>query len=444
MTSDPIRSSGFPAGTRASARPICLPSGAAASSGTLSRAHSPSSQFLQCNVPGRRRCAAGVAARRGGLGVAASAPVPEPCTRARARRPRGAPAGAGEASLHAATRRGLERRGGPGTTVTPWFRTCSSVGARGRRSTAPTSASASPAPAASSPRWRAPGSPDVDAAVGTALAAFESGVWSGPVRDRSGPRAPARGDAAARAGRGRSRWPRRATPGSPSAMRAGRSRPRPGPSSTSPARRTSTSARSCPVPDPGLDIVLREPVGVCALIVPWNFPLLITSWKTAPALACGNPVIIKPASLTPVTAVMLGELLVEAGVPGRVRVGAARSRWRRRRRAGQRSPGQQDLVHRRDHDRRGDPAGVVGQHHPGLARARREVGVRRVRRRRLGARGRGHRDGRLRQRGPGLLRPEPHRRPAVDLRRVRRRVRPPDRTHPRSARRSTRPPRWGR
>jgi acyl-CoA reductase-like NAD-dependent aldehyde dehydrogenase len=70
-----------------------------------------------------------------------------------------------------------------------------------------------------------------------------------------------------------------------------------------------------PVPDPGLDIVLREPVGVCALIVPWNFPLLITSWKTAPALACGNPVIIKPASLTPVTALMLGELLVDAGVP---------------------------------------------------------------------------------------------------------------------------------
>ena len=61
--------------------------------------------------------------------------------------------------------------------------------------------------------------------------------------------------------------------------------------------------------------MLREPVGVCALIVPWNFPLLITCWKTAPALACGNPVIIKPASLTPVTALMLGELLVEAGVP---------------------------------------------------------------------------------------------------------------------------------
>lgn len=70
-----------------------------------------------------------------------------------------------------------------------------------------------------------------------------------------------------------------------------------------------------PVQDQGLDLVLREPVGVCALIVPWNFPLLITTWKTAPALACGNAVIIKPASLTPLSAVRLGEILVEAGVP---------------------------------------------------------------------------------------------------------------------------------
>jgi acyl-CoA reductase-like NAD-dependent aldehyde dehydrogenase len=70
-----------------------------------------------------------------------------------------------------------------------------------------------------------------------------------------------------------------------------------------------------PVSDPGLDVVLREPVGVCALIVPWNFPLLIASWKVAPALACGNPIILKPASLTPLTALALGDILVEAGVP---------------------------------------------------------------------------------------------------------------------------------
>ena len=62
-------------------------------------------------------------------------------------------------------------------------------------------------------------------------------------------------------------------------------------------------------------MVLREPVGVCALIVPWNFPLLITSWKAAPALAAGNPIVIKPASLTPLTALLLGEVLVDAGLP---------------------------------------------------------------------------------------------------------------------------------
>jgi acyl-CoA reductase-like NAD-dependent aldehyde dehydrogenase len=70
-----------------------------------------------------------------------------------------------------------------------------------------------------------------------------------------------------------------------------------------------------PVQQPGLDVVLREPVGVCALIVPWNFPLLIATWKVAPALACGNPIVLKPASLTPLTALLLGEALLDAGVP---------------------------------------------------------------------------------------------------------------------------------
>ena len=70
-----------------------------------------------------------------------------------------------------------------------------------------------------------------------------------------------------------------------------------------------------PVQDLGLDVVLREPVGPVVAIVPWNFPLMIAAWKVAPALACGNPVILKPASLTPLTALLLGDLLVEAGVP---------------------------------------------------------------------------------------------------------------------------------
>jgi betaine-aldehyde dehydrogenase len=70
-----------------------------------------------------------------------------------------------------------------------------------------------------------------------------------------------------------------------------------------------------PVTAPGLDFTLREPVGVVALIVPWNFPLMIASWKVAPALAAGNSAILKPASYTPLTALELGRLALEAGLP---------------------------------------------------------------------------------------------------------------------------------
>jgi aldehyde dehydrogenase (NAD+) len=60
---------------------------------------------------------------------------------------------------------------------------------------------------------------------------------------------------------------------------------------------------------------LREPVGVCGQIIPWNFPLLMAAWKLGPALACGNTVILKPAEQTPLTALRLGELITEAGLP---------------------------------------------------------------------------------------------------------------------------------
>jgi aldehyde dehydrogenase (NAD+)/phenylacetaldehyde dehydrogenase len=60
---------------------------------------------------------------------------------------------------------------------------------------------------------------------------------------------------------------------------------------------------------------LREPVGVCGAIIPWNFPLIMAAWKVAPALACGNTVVLKPAEQTPLTAMRLGELALEAGVP---------------------------------------------------------------------------------------------------------------------------------
>jgi acyl-CoA reductase-like NAD-dependent aldehyde dehydrogenase len=65
----------------------------------------------------------------------------------------------------------------------------------------------------------------------------------------------------------------------------------------------------------GVDLTFREPLGVVGLIVPWNFPIAIASWKLGPALACGNSVVLKPAELTPLTALRLGELALEAGIP---------------------------------------------------------------------------------------------------------------------------------
>jgi len=65
----------------------------------------------------------------------------------------------------------------------------------------------------------------------------------------------------------------------------------------------------------GLDVTFREPLGVVAVIVPWNFPMPIAGWGFAPALAAGNTVVLKPAELTPLTAVRLGELALQAGIP---------------------------------------------------------------------------------------------------------------------------------
>ena len=65
----------------------------------------------------------------------------------------------------------------------------------------------------------------------------------------------------------------------------------------------------------GIDMTFREPLGVVGLIVPWNFPLNIASWKLGPALACGNTIVLKPAELTPLSALRLAELALEAGIP---------------------------------------------------------------------------------------------------------------------------------
>ncbi|HET6656294.1 MAG TPA: aldehyde dehydrogenase family protein [Gaiellaceae bacterium] len=65
----------------------------------------------------------------------------------------------------------------------------------------------------------------------------------------------------------------------------------------------------------GVDVTFREPLGVVGLITPWNFPLPIASWKIGPALAAGNTIVLKPAELTPLTALELGKLALEAGIP---------------------------------------------------------------------------------------------------------------------------------
>ncbi len=65
----------------------------------------------------------------------------------------------------------------------------------------------------------------------------------------------------------------------------------------------------------GIDLTFREPLGVVGLIVPWNFPIAISSWKLGPALACGNTVVLKPAELTPLSVLRLAELALEAGIP---------------------------------------------------------------------------------------------------------------------------------
>src|SRR5579875_17814 len=73
-----------------------------------------------------------------------------------------------------------------------------------------------------------------------------------------------------------------------------------------------------PVPDNALSLSLREPVGVAGQIIPWNYPLLMAAWKLAPALAAGCTCILKPAEQTPLSALLLGQLMLEAGLPAGV------------------------------------------------------------------------------------------------------------------------------
>src|SRR5262249_7038316 len=78
---------------------------------------------------------------------------------------------------------------------------------------------------------------------------------------------------------------------------------------------TKLMGETIPVMGSGLDFTLREPVGVAGQIIPWNFPIVMATWKLAPALAAGCTVVLKPAKLTPLTALALGQICLEAGVP---------------------------------------------------------------------------------------------------------------------------------
>ena len=129
-----------------------------------------------------------------------------------------------------------------------------------------------------------------------------------------------------------------------------------------------------PSPPNMFNYTLREPVGVCGQIIPWNFPLLMASWKIAPALACGNVVILKPAEQTPLTALRLGELLMEAGIPeGVVNIitgfGPGAGGWNRRP-----SGCRQGRVYRLDRGRQGDPQGLSRELEARVAGAGRQVG----------------------------------------------------------------------
>lgn len=78
---------------------------------------------------------------------------------------------------------------------------------------------------------------------------------------------------------------------------------------------TKPSGQAIDVPAPSVTTVVREPIGVCGQIIPWNYPLLMAAWKLAPALAAGNTCVIKPSEYTPLTLIRLAEILSELGLP---------------------------------------------------------------------------------------------------------------------------------
>ena len=119
---------------------------------------------------------------------------------------------------------------------------------------------------------------------------------------------------------------------------------------------------------------IRQPLGVCAIITPWNFPMAIPSWKIIPALVCGNTVVFKPATLTPLSALNFVKILEEAGIPPRRRQPGDRRRRRRRQRAARQRRRPRRVVHRLD---RGRPHGVE-QAAPSFKKVHLEMGGKNV------------------------------------------------------------------
>ncbi len=158
------------------------------------------------------------------------------------------------------------------------------------------------------------------------------------------------------------------------------------------------------VTSPGLEFLAytrMEPIGVVGQIIPWNFPLLMAAWKLGPALAAGATIVLKPAEQTPLSALRLGELMTEAGVPaGVVNIvtgfgDAGRGdRCPRRRRQGR--------LHGLDRGRQADRAGRRGQSEEGHARAGWQEPARALQGRRHGRRDSGCGQRHLLQPGPVL------------------------------------------
>ena len=133
------------------------------------------------------------------------------------------------------------------------------------------------------------------------------------------------------------------------------------------------------VPAPSQTFTVREPIGVCGQIVPWNYPLLMATWKLAPALAAGNVCVLKPAELTPLSVIRLAAIFEELQFPpgrrehrpGRGCHGRARNRRQSARR--------QDRLHGRDENRAQHHARCDDESQKDFARTRRQIAERRLR-----------------------------------------------------------------